>query len=131
MPQSEKEKMLAGELYRSTDCELQGVMAEAQRHLRCLNAIPNEDSKQRFAVLRVLLGEIGSGTQIKSPFACDYGVHIRMVAMDLSTMDVCFLTVTSSPLGTMLRLGRAFTSMPPSIRLIQEFDAAAWKRQSQ
>jgi maltose O-acetyltransferase len=78
MPQSEKEKMLAGELYRSTDCELQGVMAEAQRHLRCLNAIPNEDSEQRFAVLRVLLREIGSGTQIKSPFACDYGAHIRI-----------------------------------------------------
>ena len=78
MPQSEKEKMLAGELYRSTDCELQGVMAEAQRQLRCLNAIPNEDSEQRFAVLRVLLGEIGSGTQVKSPFACDYGAHIRI-----------------------------------------------------
>lgn len=78
MSPSEKEKMLAGELYHSRDPELQSAMAEAQRHLRCLNATPNEDSEQRFGVLRALLGEIGSGTQIKSPFACDYGTHIRI-----------------------------------------------------
>src|SRR5947209_94473 len=38
---SEKEKMLAGELYRSTGSELQAAMAEARQHLRRLNAIPN------------------------------------------------------------------------------------------
>src|SRR5438309_9788992 len=35
---SEKEKMLAGELYRSTGSELQAAMAEARQHLRRLNA---------------------------------------------------------------------------------------------
>jgi maltose O-acetyltransferase len=78
MTLSEKEKMLAGELYRSTDCELQAAMAEAQQHLRRLNAIPNEDGESRFAVLQALLGQIGDGTQIKSPFMCDYGGHIRV-----------------------------------------------------
>jgi len=33
--------MLAGELYRSTGSELQAAIAEAQQHLRRLNAIPN------------------------------------------------------------------------------------------
>ena len=75
---SEKEKMLAGELYRSTGSELQAAMAEVQQHLRRLNAIPNEDFERRFVVLHALLGQIGSSTQIKSPFACDYGVHIRI-----------------------------------------------------
>jgi hypothetical protein len=36
---SEKQKMLARELYRSTDPELQAEMAEAQQHLRRLNAL--------------------------------------------------------------------------------------------
>jgi acetyltransferase-like isoleucine patch superfamily enzyme len=63
--------------YRSTD-HLQTAMAEAQQHLRRLNAIPNEDADQRFAVLQELLGQIGSGTQIKPPFICDYGTHIRI-----------------------------------------------------
>jgi maltose O-acetyltransferase len=78
MTLSEKEKMLAGELYRSTDLELQAAMARTQQHLRRLNAIPNEDAEHRFAMLQELLGQIGSGTQIKSPFTCDYGAHIRI-----------------------------------------------------
>ena len=78
MTLTEKEKMLAGELYRSTDLELQAALAQAQQHLRRLNAIPNEEVAQRFGVLQVLLGQIGSGTQIKSPFCCDYGLHIRL-----------------------------------------------------
>ena len=76
MTLSEKEKMLAGKLYRSTDRELQAALAQTQRHLRKLNAIPNEDAEQRFAVLQAMLGQIGSGTQIKSLFTCDYGVYI-------------------------------------------------------
>jgi maltose O-acetyltransferase len=76
MARSEKEKMLASELYRSTDAELQDMMAKTQQHLRCLNAIPNEDIEQRFATLQAMLAQIGNGTQIKSPFTCDYGVHI-------------------------------------------------------
>jgi maltose O-acetyltransferase len=78
MALNEKEKMLAGELYRSTDPELQAAMAQAQGHLRSLNAIPNEDTEQRFAALQAMLGQIGNATQIKSPFSCDYGVHISI-----------------------------------------------------
>ena len=51
MTLSEKEKMLAGELYRSTGSELQAAMADAQQYLRRLNAIPNEDFEWRFGVL--------------------------------------------------------------------------------
>jgi hypothetical protein len=61
MTLSEKEKMLAGELYRSTDAELQAEMAEAQQHLRRLNTIPNEDVEQRFTALQAILGQVGSG----------------------------------------------------------------------
>ena len=93
MTLSEKEKMLAGKLYRSTDRELQAALAQTQRHLRKLNAIPNEDAEQRFAVLQAMLGQIGSGTQIKSLFTCDYGVYIRIGSMGSSTTDVCSLTV--------------------------------------
>jgi hypothetical protein len=46
MAPSEKEKMLAGELYRSTDSKLQIALAQAQQHLRQLNAIPNEATQQ-------------------------------------------------------------------------------------
>src|SRR5439155_24750302 len=48
MTLSEKEKMLAGKLYRSTDRELQAALAQTKRHLRKLNTIPNENAVQRF-----------------------------------------------------------------------------------
>jgi len=63
--------MLAGELYRSTDPEPQAEMAKAQQHLRRLRVIPNQVVEQRFEVMQGMLGRIGIGTQIKSPFSCD------------------------------------------------------------
>ena len=64
MTLSEKQKMLAGEFYRSTDSDLQAAMAQAQQQLRRLNVIANEDVEQRFAVLHAMLAQIGSGTQV-------------------------------------------------------------------
>ena len=71
MPLSEKEKMLAGKLYRSTDPELQTTAAQAQQHLRRLNEMPNENVELRRTVLERLLSTVGESTQIKSPFICD------------------------------------------------------------
>lgn len=75
---TEKEKMMAGELYCSTDPALQALLARAQQTLRLLNSIANEDLRERFRVLQELFGDLGLGTQVKSPFVCDYGGHIRI-----------------------------------------------------
>src|SRR5205823_2100310 len=88
---TEKEKMLAGELYRSTDPELQAAMAVAQQRLRELNSVPNEDFDRRFAALRSLFAAIGPGTQLRSPFECDYGVHTRIGRNGFINFDCVFL----------------------------------------
>lgn len=105
MTLSEKEKMLAGELYRSTGSELQAEMAEAQQHLRRLNAIPNEDFERRFVVLQALLGQIGNSTQIKSPFACDYGVHIRIGRNGFVNYGCVFLDCNLITIGDDAQIG--------------------------
>lgn len=105
MTLSEKEKMLAGELYRSTGCELQAEMAEAQQYLRRLNAIPNEDFERRFVVLQALLGQIGNSTQIKSPFACDYGVHIRIGRNGFVNYGCVFLDCNLITIGDDAQIG--------------------------
>ena len=102
---SEKEKMLAGELYRSTDPELQAEMAATQQHLRRLNAIPNEDAQQRFEVLRGMLGQIGIGTQIKSPFSCDYGLHIRIGRNGFVNYRCVFLDCNLITIGDDAQIG--------------------------
>jgi maltose O-acetyltransferase len=97
---SEKRNMLAGELYRSTtDPELQTALAKAQQQLRRLNAIPNEDTQQRFAILQAMLGQIGSGTQIKSPFSCDYGLQIRIGSNGFVNYGCVFLECNLITIG--------------------------------
>jgi len=105
MTLSEKEKMLAGELYRSTGSELQAEMAEAQQHLRRLNAIPNEDFERRFVVLQALLGQVGNSTQIKSPFACDYGAHIRIGRNGFVNYGCVFLDCNLITIGDDAQIG--------------------------
>jgi maltose O-acetyltransferase len=104
MSLSEKEKMLAGELYRP-DVELKAAMATAQQRLRRLNAIPNEDAEQRFSALQALLGEIGEDTQIKSPFACDYGVHISIGRNGFVNYGCVFLDCNLIRIGEDAQIG--------------------------
>lgn len=101
---TEKEKMLAGELYRSTDPELQAALAQAQQQLRRLNAIPNEEMRQRFEVLQAML-HIGSGTQIKSPFSCDYGSHIRIGTNGFVNYGCVFLDCNLITIGDDAQIG--------------------------
>jgi|SRR5215470_5652475 len=105
MTGSEKERMLAGELYRSTDAELQGTMAKAQQHLRRLNAIPNEDTEQRFAALQAMFARIGNGTQIKSPFMCDYGAHICIGDNGFINYGCVFLDCNLITIGDEVQIG--------------------------
>lgn len=76
MAASEKDKMLAGELYRASDPEL---VAERQRCRSLLQAFNTEpDGERRLSVLRELLGHVGTGAFIQPPFACDYGSNVSM-----------------------------------------------------
>jgi maltose O-acetyltransferase len=113
---SEKEKMLGGELYRSTDPELQAEMAKAQQHLRRLNAIPNEAADQRFEVLQEMLGQIGIGSQIKSPFSCDYGMHIRIGKNGFINYGCVFLDCNLIIIGDDAQIGpgvHIYTALHP------------------
>ncbi len=117
----EKEKMLAGELYRP-DAELYAAMAATQQQLRRLNAIPNEDAEQRFSSLEALLGHIGKGTQVKSPFTCDYGVQISIGGNGFVNYGCVFLDCNLIRIGEDAQIGpgvhiyTAFHPLDPELR---------------
>jgi maltose O-acetyltransferase len=75
---SEKAKMLAGELYRSTDPELVEERRRAQHVLERYNATNADDTAIRASLLRQLFGAAGDGVEIQPRFACDYGYNIRI-----------------------------------------------------
>ena len=73
---SEKDKMLAGELYRASDPRLVAERRRCRTLLEAFNTEPDEE--RRLAVLRELLSRIGSGSFIQPPFACDYGYNVSL-----------------------------------------------------
>jgi maltose O-acetyltransferase len=74
---SEREKMLAGELYRATDPELAEAHLRAQRILTRYNATLPDEAETRATLLGELFGAVGDHAVIQPRFACDYGVNIR------------------------------------------------------
>ncbi len=73
---TEREKMLAGELYVATDPELVAMRRTARLITAELNALPPGDDAARREVYARLFGRCGEGVYVEPPFRCDYGVHI-------------------------------------------------------
>jgi len=73
---TEREKMLAGEIYNILDPELDTVRHQVKRLLRLFNLAEPEPERQ--AILRQLLGSVGEDSRIESPFQCVYGQNIHI-----------------------------------------------------
>src|SRR5262245_48658356 len=75
---SEKDKMLAGELYNSADPELVLARRRAREILRLFNATRDEEVEARSRLLLDLFGSVGQGLWIEPPFYCDYGTNVTL-----------------------------------------------------
>jgi maltose O-acetyltransferase len=94
---TEKEKMLAGELYRAGDPEL---VAERRRCRELLRRLPDDP-----AVLEELLGQLGRGAEIVTPFACDYGYNISLGAKAFVNFNCVFLDCAPITIGDGAQIG--------------------------
>jgi maltose O-acetyltransferase len=77
-PMTEKQRMLAGELYCASDPELMQERRRARALTRLYNLTTEEELDQRQAILRELLGSVGSDVWVEPPVYCDYGSNIRL-----------------------------------------------------
>jgi len=75
---TEREKMIAGELYDASDAELVLARTLAREQLRALNESRPNPPGERLRLLRALLGAVGEGTWVEPPFFCDYGGNITL-----------------------------------------------------
>ncbi len=74
---TEKQKMLAGELYDATDKELSAERLRAHTLCHQLNVLDPADDINRRTLLASLLG-YPSDANIVFPFFCDYGYNISL-----------------------------------------------------
>ena len=75
---SEREKMLAGELYDPLDPELVRLRERARDLCFDLNASRERDQELRRRVLTDLFGRGGESVWLQPPFFCDYGSNILL-----------------------------------------------------
>ena len=77
MARSEREKMLASELYVAMDPELVAARVRARKLTRAYNASTEDEPEKRRELLTQLFGKAGAGLTIEPPFLCDYGSYIE------------------------------------------------------
>ena len=75
---TEKEKMLAGELYIAWGDEFANDKRRARRLLREFNNTDVEDKKATIKILKELFGSTGDYIHIEPNFRCDYGYNIHI-----------------------------------------------------
>jgi len=104
---SEKQKMLAGELYNATGPELTGERQRAQRLLARYNASAPDDAGGRLTLLRELLGAVGDSPDIQPNFHCDYGYNIRLGHRCFINYNCVFLDCAPIHIGDDLQMAPA------------------------
>jgi maltose O-acetyltransferase len=102
---SERQKMLAGELYDASDPELVAARIAARRLTQALNALDPGDVVSRDDLLHRLLGGIGADSRIEAPFHCDYGSQVRLGSRVFVNMCCVFLDAAPIVLGDDVQLG--------------------------
>ncbi len=75
---TQKERMLAGQLYVADDPELVADAARAVEWLDRYNRASTATAAERHALLVEGLGHAGRGATIRAPFHCDYGYNIHL-----------------------------------------------------
>ncbi|KAA0948553.1 acetyltransferase [Sporosarcina sp. ANT_H38] len=96
---SEKEKMLAGELYRPSDLELTKERENARRLTRLYNETLENEYSERTRLLKELFGSTGKDLYIEPSLRCDYGCNVHVGENFFANFDSVFLDVCEIRIG--------------------------------
>ena len=100
---TEKEKMLAGELYDALDKQLSDERLRTRLLIKKLNDSSEDEIEVRNKILKELIPNAGSGLWLQPPFYCDYGTNILIgekvfFNFNCVVLDVTFVTIGSRTL---------------------------------
>lgn len=95
---TEKEKMIAGELYNPSDQTLVHDRESCRMKTRLFNQTLETDLEERKKLLQDLLGSTGEDIYIEPTFRCDYGYNIYIgnhfyANFDCVMLDVCKIRI--------------------------------------
>ena len=104
---SEKQKMLAGDLYDPADPEIQADQAATRAWLARYNANPAASRAKRRLLLAERFAAVGEGAVVRPPFFCDYGYNISLGAGCFLNFNCVILDVCAVVIGEKTQIGPA------------------------
>jgi maltose O-acetyltransferase len=126
---TERDKMLAGELYNALDPELVQDRARAHDLCQTLNATREADRELRRELLRGIFGRGGDTVSLQPPFFCDYGSNIELgehvfFNFNCIVLDVCKVTIGEySQFGSGVQIVTPLHPLDAGMRRKQEYGA--------
>ena len=100
---TEKDKMIAGEVYNCLDPDLEAVRQKAKELIRLYNL--TEAMPERQSILQQLLGHIGENSIIEPPFYCSYGQNIHIGGLVFLNVSCTILDCNEVHIGNHVIIG--------------------------
>jgi maltose O-acetyltransferase len=122
---TEREKMIAGELYDPFDPELVAGRERARDLCQTLNATRESQQQERRRILSDLFGKGGDSVWMQPPFFCDYGTNIELGERVFFNFNCIVLDVCRVRIGDYTLFGPAVQVYTP----MHPFDAAQRRQQ--
>ena len=117
---TERQKMLAGELYNPHDPELMALRERARDLCQALNATRESQQAERRRIMQDLFGAGGDSAWMQPPFYCDYGSNIHLGTRVFFNYNCIVLDVCEVRIGDYTQFGPGVQILAP----LHPFNAA-------
>ncbi|MEX1349739.1 MAG: sugar O-acetyltransferase [Desulfobacterales bacterium] len=127
---TEKEKMLSGQMYDTTDPQLRAEHRRARALCKTLNDSQDNEQELRKRIIRELFGKTGDAIWIEPPFYCDYGANITLGSRVFFNYNCVILDPASVIIGNDVLFGPAvqvYTATHP----ISASERRSWRESAQ
>ena len=114
-PRTNRERMLAGDLYIADDPENARIAKAAARLCHeYQQAMLADDETRALVLLEQLLGSLGEGTQIRPPLTVDYGENLHIGARTFINNNLTALDVAPITIGEDCQIGPNVQLLTPT-----------------
>jgi maltose O-acetyltransferase len=113
---TEKQKMMAGELYKDSDPELVAERRRAQRLVDEFNATRSD------TVIKELFGSVGEGSWVMPRLQCDYGYQIHLGSNSFLNYDAILMDCATITIGDDVSIGPR-TQLLTALHPIEDHEA--------